>query len=68
MCERFGVGEQGKIPTFEEEPEVSHDRVSRQEFMVKGGVTGLSRGQLPGEEGEGSPGSLNQLLKNCSHV
>ena len=33
------VCEQGKIPTFQEEPEVSHSGVGSQELNVKGGVT-----------------------------
>ena len=69
VLKRFVVGEQGKISTFQEETEVSHSsRVSSQELMVEGGVTGLGGGQLLGEESQRSPGSTNQMLKNRSHL
>ena len=39
--------------------------VGRQKHSVKGGVTGLGGGQLLGEEGKGSPGTSNKLLKTA---
>ena len=57
VCERFVVIEQCKIPTFQEETEVSHGGVSIQELMVEGRVMGLL-----GEENQRRPGSMNQLL------
>ena len=68
LSERLMVSEQGKIPTFQEEFELSHDRVSSQEIPVQGGVMGLGEGQLLREKGKWSPESSNQLLKNSSNV
>ena len=45
-----------------------HGGVGSQELPVEEAVTGLGEGQLLGEEGEGSPGTSNQLLKNISHM
>ena len=64
LIERLVVGEQGKkIPTFQEEGEVSHGGVGSQKLPVEGGVTELGSGQLLGEEGKQSPGSSNQLQR-----
>ena len=69
VLKRFVVGEQGKISTFQEETEVSHSsRVSSQELMVEGGVTGLGGGQLLGEESQRSPGAIQELLQDGAIV
>ena len=67
LHERLVVSKQGGICTIKEEPEVPH-RVGSQELSVKGEVTILGGGKLLGEEGKGSPGTLNKLLENSCHV
>ena len=62
------ISNKDEISTFQEKTEMPDGRECSQELMVKGEVTGLIVGQLPGEEGEGGPRLLHTLLENSTNV
>ena len=62
------VHENCKISTFKHESEVTERRGGSQELSVEGRVLFLSIRELLGVERQRSPGTVQELLKNCTQV
>ena len=62
------IGKNGKISTFKHDQEMFEGRVSSQEFSVEGRVFIGDVGQLLEVEHQGSPGTVQKLLQNCTQV
>ena len=62
------ICEKGKLMCFKEESEMANGGISNEEFTIKGGILGFGGGSFLGKESKGSPGPVEPLLKDCSHV
>ena len=65
---RLVVSEDVEYPSLEEETEVADGGVGTQQLSVKSRVLHLRRRQLPGEEGEGAPAAVLELLQDAADV
>ena len=66
-CQRLVIRECREGATLDEEPEVPHGEVHRQELAVEGAVLGLRLAQLLAEETQGLPVALHLLLENGAY-
>ena len=62
------IGEEVKFTCLKEKAEMANGGVSCKEFRIKGGVFQLGGRKLLGKELEGSPGTVESLLKDGTYV